>query len=180
MCTLCVCVFAVMHLDACQDASKAAQPATCQHHPFVLLQHLPLWLVLEVNQQCSNSVLAQSFEDVLLVIVCYYNDVKRDVASRYVIVKVQLSRTKESLVNISSWQCFLCGFQLQGVKGIATNCRSLHITCSTYRYDMLERLGQHMQSIFHNFCTKLQATHVHVSAGEFPDAELVQEAAIAG
>ena len=37
-----------------------------------------------------------------------------------------------------------------------------------------------MQSFFHDFCTKLQATHVHVSAGEFPDAELVQEAAIAG
>ena len=83
------------------------------------------------------------------------NDVQRDVVSWYqcVIIKVRFSEakhqqsTKKSLVNITQhyFVRMLCVFFLRIPTArserrrlpIATNCRSLQITCSSYSYDML-------------------------------------------
>ena len=59
-----------MRFDACQDASKAAQLATWQHHPVFVVQHLPLSLVVRKSTSNAPIPYGQS-EDALLVIECY-------------------------------------------------------------------------------------------------------------
>lgn len=111
MCTLCVCVcllYAFVCMPGCFESSAACNlpaPSFCPSAAPAIV--IGLGSQPAMFQFGTSTVIRRCVTSDCMLLM-NINDVKRDVVSRYVIVKVRLSeakhqhRTKESLVNNSS------------------------------------------------------------------------------